>query len=291
MTDSHHNDERTVRCPIEGCDSTPLARGINLHIRQSSGDGHGPQGEVPDHIDLGDLETVGEREVRMDYPKKRDTEDVARLCPYCSLPYKGTNGVLIHLGQVAGRKNHPENAAQKHSEEDFPRVEVDEFENVTNVIDSAEDIEEVDSVKAAVPRQRVYRLIADFVADDEMQTARRVRKQLLGIDTQERSIRPNPTHPDLYSKLVEQLYEDQAEYEVAAALEKVGIMIASRGETGLYSADDALDLAASIERVAVQEGRNEGRVAGLIEFLRYGADLLERDQVGRNRHEELDEWL
>lgn len=291
MTDSHHNDERTVRCPIEGCDSTPLARGINLHIRQSSGDGHGPRGEVPDHVDFGDLKTVGEREVKMDYPEERESEDVARLCPYCSAPYKGTNGVLIHLGQVAGRKNHPKNAADMHSEEDFPRVEIDEFENVTAVIDDPDDLTPDDTGKGAVPKPRVYRLIADLVADNEVVTAHRVRKQLLGVDAHDRPIRPNPTHPDLFRKLIEQLYEEQSEYEVAAALESVGIMVASRGESGLYTADEARDLAASLEKSTAQEEGPDGRVADFIEFLRYGADLLERDQVDRHHHEELDNWL
>jgi hypothetical protein len=291
MTDSHHNDERTVRCPIEGCDSTPLARGINLHIRQSSGDGHGPQGEVPDHIDLDDLETVGEREVRMDYPEKRNTEDVARLCPYCSLPYKGTNGVLIHLGQVAGRKNHPENAAEKHSEEDFPRVEVDEFENVTNVIDSAENSDGEDSGKAAVPPQRVYRLIADLIADDEMRTARRVRRALLGTDDAFAPNRDDPPHPELFDALLAQGRAEETSDVVTAALENGGIMVGCRGEFGFLDAQEAREIAERLEHVATSEGWNKGRAEGLIRFLRYGADVLDGDRTERNLHEELDNWL
>lgn len=291
MTDTHRNDERTVRCPVDGCDATPLARGINLHIRQSSGGGHGPRGEVPEHVDFDELETAGDREVEMDYPEERDSEDVARLCPYCSRPYKGRNGVLIHLGQVAGRKNHPENAAEIHSEEDFPRVEVDEFENVTSVIDSATDVDKADSGKAAVPRQHVYSLIAEFVADGETLTAHRIRKQLLGVDAPDRPVRSNPTHPDLYSELIGQFYEDQDEYEVTAALENAGIMIACRGETGLYTADEARDLAASLENMVVSQERDGGRATGLIKFLRYGAGVLESDQTRPNLHEELDDWL
>jgi hypothetical protein len=78
---NHTNDERTVRCPVDGCDATPLARGINLHINRSSGGGHGPAGEVPSDISLDNLETVGEREVEMDYPEERDNETHARLSP------------------------------------------------------------------------------------------------------------------------------------------------------------------------------------------------------------------
>lgn len=131
----HTNDERTVRCPIDGCDETPLARGVHLHIMRSVGDGHGDQGDVPDGVDLDDLETVGEREVSMDYPEKRDTERVARLCPYCERPYRGKQGVMIHLGQTAGRKNHPENPRERHDPDDFAIVRVDENENVIDVVE------------------------------------------------------------------------------------------------------------------------------------------------------------
>jgi len=81
---NHPNDERTVRCPVDGCDAEKLARGIHLHVRQSSGDGHGPQGEVPDSINFENLDTVGEQTVEMDYPEERNNEKEARLCPYCS---------------------------------------------------------------------------------------------------------------------------------------------------------------------------------------------------------------
>ena len=71
----------------------------------------------------------------MDYPEKRDSEKVARLCPYCERPFRGKHGVMIHLGQVAGRKNHPEDAAEKHDPEDFDIVHVDENENVIEVVE------------------------------------------------------------------------------------------------------------------------------------------------------------
>jgi len=190
---NHRNDERTVRCPVDGCDATPLARGINLHLMRSSGDGHGPQGDVPDHISTEQLETVGEREVEMDYPEERETEEVVRLCPYCFTPFQGTNGVLIHLGSVAGRKNHPENAAESHSEDDFPRVEVDRQGNVTNVFDDLENVAE-DSTGGGIPKQRVYHLIADLMARGDVRPAHRVRARLLGIEQVDRTLRENPSH-------------------------------------------------------------------------------------------------
>ena len=135
-TNPHRNQERVVKCPVEGCDAEKLARGIHPHVRLSSGDGHGPKGEVPEHLDFESLEDAGTKEVELNYPEERAVESVARLCPYCGVPYKGKHGVLIHLGQVAGRKNHPPNASSVHEPEDFPVVELDEDENIVGVVSS-----------------------------------------------------------------------------------------------------------------------------------------------------------
>lgn len=131
----HSNDERTVKCPVEECDETPLARGIHLHVMRSAGGGHGEQNEVPEGIDFDNLETVGSREVKMNYPEQRETETVARLCPYCERPFRGKHGVMIHLGQVAGRKDHPKDAAKRHEPDDFAIVTVDDEENIVDVVE------------------------------------------------------------------------------------------------------------------------------------------------------------
>lgn len=132
---SHKNQEKTVICPVEGCDKEALARGLHLHVRQSSGGGHGDSRSVPDHLNLDDAEVVGDREVEMEYPDERDIEEVARLCPYCERPYRGKQGVMIHLGQTAGRKDHPEDAAERHDMSDFPIVKVDDDGNIVERID------------------------------------------------------------------------------------------------------------------------------------------------------------
>jgi len=133
--------ERVVACPVEGCDATPLARGINLHILRSSGSDHGEQGEFPDGVDLEDLREVGREEVAVDYPEERESESVARLCPYCRQHFSGKNGVLIHLGQMSGRKNHPPEASALHEPEDFPVVELDEDENITSVVSNPRNVD------------------------------------------------------------------------------------------------------------------------------------------------------
>lgn len=136
----HKNNERTVKCPVEGCDAEPLARGAYLHVLRSDGDGHAPQGDVPPDINFDSLETVGAREVAMNYPEHREVEDVARLCPYCERPFRGKHGVMIHLAQVEGRKNHPAGAHQNHDPNDFTIVHVDEAGNVVDAVDPDEAV-------------------------------------------------------------------------------------------------------------------------------------------------------
>ena len=133
---SDEEGEPIVRCPVEGCGAEKLSRGMHLHVLRSVGDGHGAQGEYPEGIDLENLEVVGRKEVNVDYPEEREAESVARLCPYCERPFKGKNGVLIHLGQMAGRKDHPQNASEVHEPTDFPVVKLDEDENVIAVVNS-----------------------------------------------------------------------------------------------------------------------------------------------------------
>lgn len=285
---NHKNDERTVKCPVEGCDATPLARGINLHVMLSEGGGHGPRGDVPGRINLDNLETVGEREVEMDYPEERDTEEVVRLCPYCFTPFQGTNGVLIHLGSVAGRKNHPENAAESHGEDDFPRVEVDRQGNVTNVFNDLENVPE-DSTGGGIPKRRVYYLIADLMARGDVRPAHRVRARLLGVEQVDRTLRENPSHWDLFHELLTHSQAGPSDHSLTATLEKEGIMVACRGESALYTAAEARRVAEGLERATHDDPRNDD-VPDLIEFLRYGADVLDSKDTSRNLHEEFGDW-
>jgi hypothetical protein len=134
----HRNEEKTVICPVEGCDKEVLSRGLHLHIYRSSGNGHGESKDIPDHINLEDAEVVGERNVTMEYPEKRESEKVARLCPYCERPFRGKHGVMIHLGQMKGRKNHPEDGPDQFEPDDFAIVHVDENENVVEVIEEGD---------------------------------------------------------------------------------------------------------------------------------------------------------
>jgi len=288
MTDK--NDERTVRCPVEGCEATPLARGINLHIMRSSGDGHGPQGEVPDSLSLENLETVGKREVEMDYPDERDNEKHARLCPYCSQTFVGVQGLMIHLSQTAGRKNHPANPKSRHEPSDFPRVEVDAEGNVQQVADRREDSTDNRDNAGAVPTARVFHLIADLIADGETRTAHRIRRALLGADDAVAPSRGEPAYPELFEALLTQGRVGATDHRVTAALEGESVMVACRGESAFLDAGEARDVAARLEQVAVSEDWRDEDTRELIEFLRHGADVLDGDKTERGLHEEFNHW-
>lgn len=284
MSGPNRNDERTVRCPVDDCGKEVLARGLYLHVLRSSGNGHGPQNEIPDHVDLDNVEEIGTQEVEMNYPDERDTEKVARLCPYCERPFTGKQGVLIHLGQVAGRMNHPKNAGERHSEEDFPKVEVDEFGNVTRVVNDTVDSEDVGPDKGDVPRQQVYRIIAELIANGETVAAHRVRKSLLGTGSSSRPVRRDVPHMELYEAL---MTHSDSEEDVSAALEREGVMVAVGQESGFYNADEARDVVAVLEQHTPSDDQE---LRDLAEFLRYSADELEAGRVGRGRHEEFQHW-
>ena len=180
QTNPHRNAEKVVKCPVDGCEAEKLSRGMHLHVLRSAGNGHGPQGDVPEHLDCENLEEVGTQEVEVNYPEERKTESVARLCPYCETPFKGKNGVLIHLGQVEGRKNHPTNASEVHEPGDFPVVELDEGENVVAVVEGRIPSSMGNwPYEEGIPVERVYRLIAELLAEGHSDTAARVRSLLL----------------------------------------------------------------------------------------------------------------
>lgn len=159
----HKNDEKTVKCPVEGCEEETLSRGLHLHVLRSSGNGHGPQNDMPENLDLDKAEVVGTREVEMNYPEERESEQVARLCPYCERPFRGKHGVMIHLGQTAGRKNHPENPKDLHEPDDFSIVHVDEDDNVVEMVDEDTTMPSTEQRREAEADQDVGSLEPDKV--------------------------------------------------------------------------------------------------------------------------------
>jgi hypothetical protein len=178
----HKNKEKTVRCPAEECGKEVLSRGLHLHVLRSAGNGHGTRNEIPPDLDLESAEEVGNREVEMEYPERRNSEKVKRLCPYCERPFTGKHGVMIHLGQVAGRKNHPADGPERHEPEDFAVVEVDENENVTKVVDEGVSMPSTERREAAdeeLDREKIKTYIQGLRDQGKEDEAKRAEAMLL----------------------------------------------------------------------------------------------------------------
>lgn len=276
-------DERTVRCPVEGCDKEVLARGVHLHVRRSAGDGHGPVGEVPDHISFETLDTVGAEQVEMDYPDERDTDQHARLCPYCNQAFSGSQGLMIHLGQTAGKRNHPPNPKDRHDLSDFPRVVVDEDGNIiqaTDTMGASTDQGE----KGVVSLTRVFGLIAELVADGEQAMANRVRSALLASDEKEF------THPELLTALLERGRADTTDDRVNLALESGTLIVEYQGVEASLSAAEAHALASRLETAATQEDWESETMADVIRHIRGCAAVMNNNETLRQRMETFDLW-
>lgn len=287
---NHSNDERTVSCPVDGCGKEVLARGVHLHVRQSAGDGHGARGDVPDAISLENLETVGEREVEMDYPEERDAERHARLCPYCSQTFEGVQGLTIHLGQTAGRNNHPLDPQERHEPGDFPRVEVDADGNVQQVADADTSPPVVDAGKGVVPVRHVFRLIADLTADGEIETAHRVRRALLGANPTGVANGDDLPHPALFAALVTHGRADEDTATVTATLEDEGIPVACRGQSAVLTSEEARAVAAGLEQVAADEEWQDVEMEDFVNFLRYVADVRDGNPRPFEFYTDFDQW-
>jgi hypothetical protein len=182
---TQQNGEPVVKCPVEGCEAEKLSRGIHLHARQSKGSGHGTQGEVPEDVDLNNLERVGSKEVEMDYPDTREVERIGRICPYCDTVLQGKQGVMIHLGRMAGEDGHPEHPRQKHDLEDFAIARVDGSGDIIDRTDSTLMPSTERRLQAEEDSESsVYSRIRDYIEDLEergkQEEAERAKSQLLG---------------------------------------------------------------------------------------------------------------
>jgi hypothetical protein len=131
------NLEDEVRCPIDGCDSTAVARGLHIHVYQTDdpeGSGHYPRGEVPPDFDPKAVEVEGQKEVEMDFPQRLNMQETEYLCTFCGSSFQGRRGLFIHLGQSAGKNNIPENVTDRFEPDDFPIVETDDDGNIEEVV-------------------------------------------------------------------------------------------------------------------------------------------------------------
>jgi hypothetical protein len=85
-----------------------------------------------------DLKVTGETTVDMDFPEEVDLEEKYYLDTYTGKAYQGRRGLMIHLGQSAGKHNIPDNVTDRHDADDFPIVDVDDDGNITEVYKNPE---------------------------------------------------------------------------------------------------------------------------------------------------------
>jgi hypothetical protein len=132
---------------------------------------------------------------------------------------------------------------------------------------------------------RVFRLIANLIADGQAKTANRVRRDLLGVEPDSRPLRKSIPHRELYEALLAQRQADSPDESVTANIEDDGITVSCRGESAHYTADEARDIAAGLE----SRTDEDGEIRDLITFLRHGADILEGKQDG-SRQMDFEDW-
>lgn len=130
----HMNQEDASVCPADGCDFTGANRSIGPHIRMSSDNAHGDKGDHPDHLTIESAESAGTESVSMEYPDEVDNERGTTYCPFCRGTFEG-RAIMIHLGAMAGRENHPESPKEDFEISDFAVVETDSEDNITAVLE------------------------------------------------------------------------------------------------------------------------------------------------------------
>lgn len=98
------------------------------------GELHRPRESVPPNLDLDNVEITGRTPVEMGYPDTQELDDAEYFDTYTGKSYKGKRGIMVHLGQMAGQNNIPEDVSERFEADDFPIVETDEDGNITSVV-------------------------------------------------------------------------------------------------------------------------------------------------------------
>jgi len=123
-----------------------------MHIFQtddSQGKGHYSRGRLPPEINENEIKITGSEEVGIDYPDTVEIEDTMYLDTYTGKAYQGKRGLMVHLGQMGGKNNIPEDVTNRYDAVDFPIVEVDGSGNITEVI--KEGSNDVPSIEPYLP--------------------------------------------------------------------------------------------------------------------------------------------
>lgn len=190
MAGNTDGGEKVVKCPVPNCEAEKLRRSIHLHIRQSSGGGHGEHGDTPDtykDMDTSELEVVGVKNVNFNYPDERDEQDdTVRLCPYCGQSFDGYRSLAIHVGQAANKpeeEKHPEDASDKLEPENAPIAQVDAKNDVIEIVKEGNLMpstkHRILSESEGVSPERIQDFIDELKEEGHLKFARRVENKLL----------------------------------------------------------------------------------------------------------------
>lgn len=184
------NEEDTVICPIEGCEQEVTSRGLYMHIYHTNddpGEGHYPKYELPPDIDEEEIKPSGTREVAVDYPETQDLGDTTYFDTYTGKCYEGKRGLMVHLGQLAGRGNIPEDITDRHDADDFPIVEADDDGKILEVLKPAEgDVPSIEPYLPGysredgyIPKRKVKQFVEDLRNGSGAATADQIEETLL----------------------------------------------------------------------------------------------------------------
>lgn len=130
-------EEDLVKCPVDGCDEEFVKRGLFMHIwstDDSPGKGHRPRESIPPDLNLEEVDITGKTTIKNSYPDTVELDNAEYFDTYTGKTYQGKRGLMVHLGQLAGENNIPEDVTERFEADDFPVVETDENGNITEVL-------------------------------------------------------------------------------------------------------------------------------------------------------------
>lgn len=169
---THTNKEQEVGCPY--CDSVVKSRGLYQHVWRSGDDAHGGHKEMPDDWEQTEPEVVGEADVSVHVPTKKEYNQEHLVCKHCGEDFKGTHGLSVHLSRVDDEV-HPTDADPETAGLRVPGEFSDE--NILNVGSSPEDEpDEREAPAGYVPLADVVETIARLEGQGKSEAADELRK-------------------------------------------------------------------------------------------------------------------
>jgi hypothetical protein len=209
----------------------------------------------------------------MDYPEKRETDQEVRRCPWCTQTFIGTQGVRIHLGQVAGDEYHPDDAPDQYDPPDQSRAQDDAFETTPIWGEAENDAASSDggATPPMIQTARIYEYIIDLHTDGHTLEALWMKHRFCGSASDGT---PEPRQA-VFEAI---LREGRSSMNPVVGLggDDDGIYIECQGAAAILDADDARWLANAIQLASEQENWRQ-TPRDLLVILRTGAEFLDQN--------------